>query len=146
MMLKHVVTLITILLISGCSSLVLQPQPSSVNSQQATAGSTGVSAVDKLIAKGDAQRRQGDYRNAAATLERALRLAPQSGGAYLALSRVRLDQKSYGEALQLAEKSLSLSADSKRAQKEAWLVISEVKKRRGDVNGSLEAAKKARRL
>ena len=126
--------------------MLVVPESASVSAHKSTAGSTGVSAVDKLISKGDAQRRKGDYGNAAATLERALRLAPGSGGAYLALSRVRLDQKNYSEAQQLAEKSLSLSGDSRRAQKEAWLVISKVKKLRGDLNGANEAARKARSL
>lgn len=148
MMKRYNVKLLTVwmlvFVLTGCSGMVVSTAPATIHSDNATTGATGVSAVDRLIAKGDAQRRQGHYQQAAATLERALRLSPGSGGAYLALSRVRLDQKNYGEALQLAEKSLSLAGDSKIAQKEAWLVISKVKRSRGDLQGANEAARKAK--
>ena len=140
------IVLLMSLLLSGCSSLVISPQPTRVESDHATTAVTGLSAVDKLIAKGDAQRRQGQYQQAAATLERALRLSPGSGAGYLALARVRLDQQQFGEAQQLAEKSLSLSDGSGRIRREAWLVISKARYRLGDVNGARQAQLKADRL
>lgn len=132
--------------LTGCTSMVLTPQPSSVDSEQATQATTGVSALDKLIAKGDSQRRQGQYAQAAATLERALRLSPGSGAAYLALARVKLDQRHFREAQQLAEKSLSLAGQSLYTQRQAWLVISHAKRQQGDINGANHAAKRAREL
>ncbi|MDX1693826.1 MAG: tetratricopeptide repeat protein [Ketobacteraceae bacterium] len=123
--------------------MMVAPQPAPMESRQATTAVTGVGAVDKLIARGDEQRRQGDYQQAAATLERALRLSPGSGAAYLALARVRLDQAHYREAQQLAEKSLSLSAESRRAQREAWLVIGKARRQLGDIQGAERAEMKA---
>lgn len=134
------------LFLSGCSSMMISPEPATMDAGQATMAVTGVSAVDKLIAKGDSQRRQGEYAQAAATLERALRLAPGSGAGYLALSRVRLDQQAYREAQQLAQKSLSLSGDSRRIQREAWLVIAQARESLGDFQGAQQARLKANGL
>ena len=133
-------------LLSGCSSLMVTPQPVTMETDQATVAVTGLSAVDKLIAKGDAQRRDGQYAQAAATLERALRLSPGSGAAYLALARVRLDQQQYGEAQQLAQKSLSLATESRSAQREAWLVIGKARELLGDKQGAQQARFRASEL
>lgn len=138
--------LLMALLLAGCSSLMVAPQPATMEADQATVAVTGLNAVDKLIAKGDAQRRGGQYAQAAATLERALRLAPGSGAAYLALARVRLDQQQYREAQQLAQKSLSLAADSRSAQREAWLVIGKTRESLGDIQGAQQARSRARGL
>lgn len=137
------VSLVLSLGLSGCSSLVISPQPTTMEAGQATSAATGLSAVDKLIAKGDSQRRQGQYAQAAATLERALRLSPGSGAAYLALARVRLDQQQYREAQQLAHKSLSLAGESRYAQREAWLIIGNARRGLGDIAGATEATTRA---
>ena len=126
--------------------MMVTPQSTSMESHQATTAVTGMGAVDKLIEKGDAQRRQGEYQQAAATLERALRLSPGSGAAYLALARVRLDQKQYREAQDLAEKSLSLSGESRYAQREAWLVIGKARRNLGDPQGARQAEVRASSL
>ncbi len=137
------VSLLLAQVLSGCSALVVSPQPTTMEAGQATSAATGLSAVDKLIAKGDAQRRQGQYPQAAATLERALRLSPGSGAAYLALARVRLDQRQYPEAQQLAHKSLSLAGESRYAQREAWLIIGQARRLQGDTLGARQAELKA---
>lgn len=138
--------MILIVLLEGCTTVPYEPASDSVESAAATNAATGLTAVDKLIQKGDLQRRQGDFKNADATLERALRLAPNSGAAFLALARLRLDQQDYAEAQQLAEKSLSLAADSTSARREAWLIISRSKHQLGDAAGAQQAALKAQRL
>ncbi len=132
--LTTVILWVSLIYLSGCSVVLVSPENTPAHTQQPGAGSTGVSAVDRLIAKGDEQRRRGEYGHAAATLERALRLSPGSGSAYLALSRVRLDQKHYLEAQQLAEKSLSLSGNSSQVKKAALGVISKAKAFRDDLN------------
>lgn len=129
--------------LSGCTSIRVAPQPGSMTSDEATTAVTGLGAVDKLIAKGDQQRRNGRFAQAAATLERALRLAPGSGAAYLALARVRLDQKRFKAAQQLAEKSLSLTSHSRQAQREAWLIVAETRRQLGDVRGAKRATANA---
>ncbi|MCG8316610.1 MAG: tetratricopeptide repeat protein [Pseudomonadales bacterium] len=143
---KIAVILIIFIQLGGCATIEYGPQSNSVEAGKATSAATGLTAVDKLINKGDSQRRRGDFKSAAATLERALRLAPNSGAAFLALARLHLDQHDYLEAQQLAEKSLSLSADSASARREAWLIISRSRRQLGDVEGAQQAARKAQRL
>ncbi|OUS30232.1 hypothetical protein A9Q99_07095 [Gammaproteobacteria bacterium 45_16_T64] len=118
--------------LAGCDTLILVGP---ANQHGQTAADTGLVAVDNLILKGDQLRRGGRLSEAAATLERALRLAPRSPDVYVALSRVKLDAGQYGAAKQFAQKALSLFPENTtwkadRAKSEAKWVISEVAKHR----------------
>ena len=102
------------------------------------------SAVNSLVSRGESQREAGNYDEAVATLERALRLVPSSGNAYLSLARVRLDMNQNNTAIQWAKKALLLlSVDARRKKSDAWKVISVARLRQGDSAGASLAAEKA---
>jgi tetratricopeptide (TPR) repeat protein len=109
---------------------------------------SGVAAIDKLIEKGDQQRRQGQLQAAADTLERAMRLAPQVPAVYVALAQVQLDLQEFRRAEQLAQRALSQLAgvehDAARRQKaEAWMLIAKARKAQGDHSGAEAASRQA---
>lgn len=65
-------------------------------------------ASDRLADRAGAERRDGDLERAASLLERAVRVDPSNGRAYLELAVVRSDQDRRDEALGLVERALEL--------------------------------------
>lgn len=131
LIIKPCLIAIVSLMITSCSSMV-EIAPSSTG--QGTAAKTGTVAVDKLMIKGDQQRRKGQLAAASATLERALRLSPRSPAVYVALARVKLDAGLLASAKQFAQKALSLLPSQSswkldRVRAEAQWVIGESEKR-----------------
>ncbi|MDE1463180.1 tetratricopeptide repeat protein [Spartinivicinus poritis] len=68
-------------------------------------------AARRLIDRALEQRASGDLEAAAATLERALRVAPNDPEVYYELASIRLSQQNYAQAEQLARRGLSLTRD-----------------------------------
>ena len=68
-------------------------------------------AAAALVAAADQQRRAGDYARAAASLERALGISPQSAELWHQLAAVRLAAGELGQAAQLAARSNALAGD-----------------------------------
>ncbi|WP_163835788.1 tetratricopeptide repeat protein [Spartinivicinus ruber] len=68
-------------------------------------------AARRLIDRALEQRATGDLEAAAATLERALRVAPNDPEVYYELASIRLNQQNYAQAEQLARRGLSLTRD-----------------------------------
>ena len=101
-------------------------------------------AVEVLMNKADDQRRQGDLSGATASLERALRIAPDDALLWHRLAGVRLDQRRFGLVSQLAAKSNSLAdpadADLRRAN---WSIIAKAREALGDAGGAREARSQA---
>lgn len=73
------------------------------------AGDSGGSAVSMLIQDVDRQLERGQYEAAAASAERAIRIAPSSPRAYFALAQVRFFQAQYGLSRSLLLKARSLT-------------------------------------
>lgn len=65
-------------------------------------------ASNRLVDAGRAERRDGHLEGAASLLERAVRIDPSNGRAYLELALVRADQDRRDEALGLVERALDL--------------------------------------
>lgn len=103
-------------------------------------------AVEMLSARADDQRRSGDLVGASASLERALRIAPDDALLWNRLARVRLDQGRYDLVAQLAAKSNSLAdpadTDLRRAN---WTLIATARDAQGDPVGAREARRRAAR-
>ena len=68
-------------------------------------------AAAALVAVADQQRRAGDYARAAASLERALGISPQSAELWHQLAAVRLAAGELEQAAQLAARSNALAGD-----------------------------------
>ena len=67
------------------------------------------SAVVALLSSAEQQTQRGDYVNAAATLERAIRISPRDGQLYYQLAQVRYLQNNYHQSEQLCRKAISLA-------------------------------------
>ena len=103
-------------------------------------------AVAVLMRRAEDQRRAGDLAAAAASLERALRIAPRDPVLWSRLARVREQQRRYGMAVELAEKSNALAAPGDRALLRAnWRLIARVRRAVGDTAGARAAARQASR-
>jgi tetratricopeptide (TPR) repeat protein len=97
-------------------------------------------AVKVLQQRADDQQRAGDYANASASLERALRIAPDDPALWHQLAGVRLEEGRYAMVTELAAKSNSLADPADRALRRAnWSLIAEARKALGDSAGAREA-------
>jgi tetratricopeptide (TPR) repeat protein len=80
----------------------------------------------------------GRLANAAATLERALRIEP--------LARVRLKQGQYAQAESVAARSNSWAGSDNALRAENWRLIAEARTARGDAEGARAALDAAERI
>ena len=69
------------------------------------------SAVITLLDRAQQQERNGDEQAAAASLERAIRIAPRYPESYFRLGELRYKQGRYNQARSLGQKALSLGAN-----------------------------------
>lgn len=102
-------------------------------------------AVVKLLETAQQQTQQTQYNEAAATLERALRIEPRNAALWQALARVRLQQGQPEQAASLAVKSNAL-AETDRIRAGNWRLIGEAALARGDTAGADQAFNKAAAL
>ena len=96
-------------------------------------------AVSKLSVAALSQYRSGKYTNAAATLERALRIAPRNASIWNQLAAVRLRQKKWRLALNMAAKSNALVANQDQLQRQNWLIMAKAYRALGQ-NDKADAA------
>jgi tetratricopeptide (TPR) repeat protein len=123
-------------LLASCKS-ILPPPPVSENS-----------AVVGLINVARADTDAGNYPNAVASLERALRIEPKNPRLWQELARVRFKQGDYAQAENLAARSNSWVGSDNDLRAENWRLIAESRAARGDDTGAkaaLERAKQAER-
>ncbi len=104
---------------------------------------TGVVA---LLEKADDQVSSGQLDQAAASLERALRIEPTNGRLWHELANIRLKQSRLDEAANLAEKSNTLARNQTDLQANNWRLIAVVRKKQGQNQEADDALAKARGL
>ena len=123
-----------VLLVAGCAVVPteLPPPPASNNT-----------AVLALLDKAQTQSVSGQWDQAGANLERALRIEPRNPLLWHELASVRFSQGQYQQAENLATKSNSLAAGDGRLQTENWRLIGQARSRRGDLRGSQAAFERA---
>ena len=100
-------------------------------------------AVVALLQKSQSQSSAGQLDAASASLERALRIEPRNPVLWQRLARVRLEQKDYLQAENLAAKSNALSGRDQRLRGDNWRIIGEARSRRGDRAGAKAAFERA---
>ena len=96
-------------------------------------------AVQNLLASAQYSLQQGKPEDAASSLERAQRLAPQSAAVYQKLAEVRLQQNRPVEAEQLARKGVAYAHNNSQ-QAALWRLVAIA----ADRQGKKETADKAR--
>ncbi len=100
-------------------------------------------AVASLAQRAEQQRQAGDSGGAAATLERALRIQPQEAYLWNRLARVRLEQGMSDSAAKLASRSNALTGDQPALKTNNWEIIATARRQAGDIEGAVEAERKA---
>jgi len=89
----------------------------------------------------------GRLANAAASLERALRIEPRNPRLWQELSRVRLSQRDYVQAESCAARSNSWAGSDDALRADNWRLIAQARQARGDSDGvkaALEAIERPR--
>lgn len=103
-------------------------------------------AVVMLLNRANRDARAGRHDNAAASLERALKIEPSNAWLWHRLAATRLDQGRLGEAASLAARSNSLAAGDDDLQAGNWRLIARVHRLRGEEVAARAAEDRARRL
>jgi tetratricopeptide (TPR) repeat protein len=130
--------------IGGCA-VVQPPAPVSapVPAPAPPAARTESAAIAGLLDDARADAEAGRLTNAAASLERALRIEPRNPRLWQELARVRLKQGEYAQAESTAARSNSWAGGDNRLRAENWRLIAQAREARGDAAGAraaLEAA------
>jgi tetratricopeptide (TPR) repeat protein len=88
-------------------------------------------AASALVMQAHRQSDSGDYAQAAATLERALRIEPDNPLLWTELGRVCLGENNPAQADAMGRKALSLATGDPSAQAGAWRLIADSLRARG---------------
>jgi tetratricopeptide (TPR) repeat protein len=112
-------------------------------SRPATREST---AVASLMDSARADTGSGRLVNAAATLERALRIEPRNPRLWSELARVRFQQRDYAQAESTALRSESWAGKDNLLRADNWRLIAAARDARGDATGAQQAREAASRF
>jgi tetratricopeptide (TPR) repeat protein len=104
------------------------------------------SAVVALVAQAHTDLDSGRRDNAAAAIERALRIEPRNPLLWHELAKVRLAEGRHPQAEQLATKSNSLATGNKRLKAANLRLIAAARAGRGDNDGAQAALSQAAEL
>lgn len=103
-------------------------------------------AAQALVAQAHQQAAGGDYGQAAATLERAVRIEPDNPLVWIELGRVRLGENNAAQADALGHKALTLATGDPAAQASAWRLIADALRLRGRNAEAADAERHAQGL
>jgi Tfp pilus assembly protein PilF len=118
------------------------PSPSPAPPRQFHLGS----ATSALVTYAHQQAASGDTAQAAATLERAVRIEPDNPLVWIELGRVRLAENNPTQANAMGRKALALATGDPAAQSSAWHLIADALRSRGDNAGAADADSRAQSL
>ncbi len=99
-----------------------------------------------LVAQARTQASAGDPGQAAATLERAIRIEPDNPLLWIELGRIRLQENNPAQADAMGRKALTLGTGDPAAQSAAWHLIGDALKARGRNGEAAEAEQRAQGL
>lgn len=123
-------------LLSGCAGALGPATPAPSSSPEGSGGAGRVpSVIDSLSPASEAlleqsrrQRRAGEYAQASASVERAIRIEPDHPTVWLELGQLRFEQGDYPQAEQMGRKSLSLAPAGSVAQSQAAQLIADAER------------------
>jgi len=131
--------------VASCAT-VQRPTPGPAPAPEPAARTENL-AVAGLLDGARTDAAAGRLANAAASLERALRIEPRNPRLWQELARVRLKQGDYAQAESTAARSNSWAASDNGLRAENWRLIAHAREARGDAEGAraaLEAAERQR--
>jgi predicted Zn-dependent protease len=132
--------------ITGCATAPAPaPAPTPEPAAKPAAPSENV-AVAGLMQSARADVAAGRLPNAAATLERALRIEPRNPRLWQELARVRLKQGDYVQAESVAARSNSWAGNDTTLRAENWRLIAQAREARGDAEGARAALETSQRI
>jgi predicted Zn-dependent protease len=141
---------VAVLLLAGCATA---PGPEPSPAERAPAPPSAAEpevrenvAIAGLMESARSDAAAGRLPNAAASLERALRIEPRNPRLWQELARVRLKQGDYSQAENLAQRSNTWGGTDNRLRAENWRLISQSRQARGDSEGALKAQALAEQL
>ena len=100
-------------------------------------------ASSALVAQAHRQSGGGDFGQAAATVERALRIEPDNPLLWIELGRVRLGENNAAQADAMGRKALALGTGDPQAQSSAWHLIADSLRARGRNQEAVDAERRA---
>jgi Tfp pilus assembly protein PilF len=100
-------------------------------------------ASNALVTQARAQAKGGDFGQASATVERALRIEPENPLLWIELGRMRLGGGDAQQADAMGHKALSLATGDPSAQSNAWRLIADSLQALGRNSQAAEAAQHA---
>ena len=109
------------------------------------APTTSTPVVLRLMNAAQTLEDAGQFDQAAARIERGLRIAPKDAYLWQRLAQIRLQQKRYRQVVATAKKSNGFARGNAPLQTKNWLLISEARVLMGDVPGAERAKAKASR-
>lgn len=101
-------------------------------------------AVLSLLEQADSLRAAGDLAGASSRLERAQRIAPTEPEVYFQLSSVRLEQKLFEDAANIASQAVDLAGADAAMKRDLYTLVARAKEALGDSTGASEARRLAR--
>ncbi len=136
-------------ILGGCATVYTPPPGTAPAPAPApeSAARTETIAIASLLDGARADTAAGRLANAAASLERALRIEPRNPRLWQELARVRLKQGDYAQAEGTAARSNSWAGGDSGLRAENWRLIAQAREARGNTEGArsaLEAAERQR--
>src|SRR5262245_1035104 len=139
--LRLCVALTLAMLVSACASAP-RPEPAPPPPSPfplSTPGHAQPPAIASLMDSARIDAVSGRLANAAASLERALRIEPRNPRLWQELSRVRLLQREYVQAESCAARSNSWAGSDDALRADNWRLIAQAREARGDTEGARAA-------
>jgi len=141
--------LLLILLLAGCAQAPAPapaPEPPPVAETPIKPAPQENVAIAGLLQSARSDSAAGRLTNAAATLERALRIEPRNPRLWQELARVRLKQGEYAQAESVASRSNSFAGRDDGLRADNWRLIAQAREARGDPAGARAAEETAAKL
>ena len=145
----RIVLALLAVILGGCATVYAPPPGTAPAPAPApeSAARTETIAIASLLDGARADTAAGRLANAAASLERALRIEPRNPRLWHELAGVRLKQGDYAQAESTAARSNSWAGADNALRAENWRLIAHAREARGDAEGAkgaLEAAERQR--
>ena len=135
-------SLAALLFLAGCATGTPQPEAPAPSAEQPAPQAEPPRenvAIAGLVDSARADAAAGRLPNAAASLERALRIEPRNPRLWQELARVRLRQGDYAQAESLAQRSNTWGGTDNRLRAQNWSLIAQSRQARGDAEGAQKA-------
>ena len=155
MSIRQSILIVFVLLVSvGCSSIRRSPAPvvsATVESSSPSGTKSGPksktsNAVSNLLKNAQNLNNKGRSSQAAALIERALRIEPRNATVWHQLAKVRYTQKRYQQAESLALRSNQYARLNTQLRSQNWSLIADARDAAGNKPGGAIARKRAQDL